>query len=231
MYAQKHSGRATAGRQSSDVLLRALAERHPDLGDHLDGVAELAADVAERLGHRRRGARAAPPRRRAARHRQGRDPRRDHQQARPRSTTTSGRSCAATRSSASASSPPPLRSARAARLVRSSHEAFDGSGYPDGLAGVEIPLGARIIAVCDAFDAMISNRPYSPPKTHRRGARRAPSLRRHPVRPRHRRRLRAGHRRARRSAPSRATPPDRGALRMLAPVSARGTGGGGRRRP
>ena len=53
----------------------------------------------------------------------------------------------------------------AARLVRSSHEAFDGSGYPDGLAGDEIPLGARIIAVCDAFDAMISDRPYSPPKT------------------------------------------------------------------
>ena len=50
---------------------------------------------------------------------------------------------------------------RAARLVRSSHESFDGSGYPDRLAGVEIPLGARIIAVCDAFDAMISDRPYS----------------------------------------------------------------------
>ena len=74
MYAQKHSGRATAGRQSTDVLMRALAERHPDLGDHLDGVAELAEAVAERLGHRRRGARATPPRRRAARHRQGRDP-------------------------------------------------------------------------------------------------------------------------------------------------------------
>ena len=49
----------------------------------------------------------------------------------------------------------------AARLVRSSHEAWDGTGYPDELAGVEIPLGARIIAVCDAFDAMISTRPYS----------------------------------------------------------------------
>jgi HD-GYP domain-containing protein (c-di-GMP phosphodiesterase class II) len=53
----------------------------------------------------------------------------------------------------------------AARLVRSSHEAFDGSGYPDALAGIEIPVGARIIAVCDAFDAMISNRPYSPSKS------------------------------------------------------------------
>jgi HD-GYP domain-containing protein (c-di-GMP phosphodiesterase class II) len=51
----------------------------------------------------------------------------------------------------------------AARLVRSSHEAWDGSGYPDELAGIEIPLGARIIAVCDSFDAMLSTRPYSPP--------------------------------------------------------------------
>jgi HD-GYP domain-containing protein (c-di-GMP phosphodiesterase class II) len=54
---------------------------------------------------------------------------------------------------------------RAARFVRSSHEAFDGSGYPDGLAGDEIPLGARIIAICDAFDAMLSDRPNSPAKT------------------------------------------------------------------
>ena len=49
--------------------------------------------------------------------------------------------------------------------MRSSHEAFDGTGYPDRLAGVEIPLGARIIAICDAFDAMISDRPYSTPKS------------------------------------------------------------------
>ena len=41
-----------------------------------------------------------------------------------------------------------------ARLVRSSHERWDGEGYPDGLAGEDIPLGARIIFVCDAFDAM-----------------------------------------------------------------------------
>jgi HD-GYP domain-containing protein (c-di-GMP phosphodiesterase class II) len=47
-----------------------------------------------------------------------------------------------------------------ARLVRSSHERWDGAGYPDGLAGEEIPLGARIVCVCDAFDAMCSDRPY-----------------------------------------------------------------------
>jgi HD-GYP domain-containing protein (c-di-GMP phosphodiesterase class II) len=47
-----------------------------------------------------------------------------------------------------------------APLVRFSHEWWDGSGYPDGLAGEGIPLGARIISVCDAFDAMVSDRPY-----------------------------------------------------------------------
>ena len=50
------------------------------------------------------------------------------------------------------------RSRDVAALVRASHERFDGSGYPDGLAGEDIPLGARIIAVCDAFDAMTRDR-------------------------------------------------------------------------
>jgi response regulator RpfG family c-di-GMP phosphodiesterase len=45
-------------------------------------------------------------------------------------------------------------------VVRSHHERWDGSGYPDGLAGTEIPLGARVFAVADTLDAMTSNRPY-----------------------------------------------------------------------
>jgi HD-GYP domain-containing protein (c-di-GMP phosphodiesterase class II) len=49
-----------------------------------------------------------------------------------------------------------------ARIVRSTHERWDGGGYPDGLAGDEIPLGARIVAVCDAYEAMVSDRPYRP---------------------------------------------------------------------
>jgi putative nucleotidyltransferase with HDIG domain len=44
-------------------------------------------------------------------------------------------------------------------LIHSHHERFDGSGYPEGLAGEEIPLGARILAVSDSFDAMTSDRP------------------------------------------------------------------------
>lgn len=47
-----------------------------------------------------------------------------------------------------------------AELVRAHHERWDGGGYPDGLAGEKIPLGARIIAVADGFDAMTSDRPY-----------------------------------------------------------------------
>jgi HD-GYP domain-containing protein (c-di-GMP phosphodiesterase class II) len=54
-----------------------------------------------------------------------------------------------------------------AALVRSSHERWDGLGYPDGLAGEAIPLGARIITICDAFDAMTHERPY---RTARSGA-------------------------------------------------------------
>ena len=50
--------------------------------------------------------------------------------------------------------------------MRSSHERWDGTGYPDGLAGEEIPLGSRIVAVCDAFDAMTTDRPYRAPHRH-----------------------------------------------------------------
>ena len=50
--------------------------------------------------------------------------------------------------------------AGAAKIVRSTHERYDGNGYPDGLAGRDIPLASRVIAVCDAYDAMTSNRPY-----------------------------------------------------------------------
>jgi ribonuclease P protein subunit RPR2 len=46
------------------------------------------------------------------------------------------------------------------RIVRNHHERWDGSGYPDGIAGEEIPLGARVFAVADTLDAMTSDRPY-----------------------------------------------------------------------
>jgi putative nucleotidyltransferase with HDIG domain len=51
------------------------------------------------------------------------------------------------------------------RIVRSHHERMDGSGFPDGLQGEQIPLEARIVAVVDAFDAMTTNRAYRQPRT------------------------------------------------------------------
>lgn len=59
-----------------------------------------------------------------------------------------------------------------AAIVRHHHERWDGAGYPDGLAGEEIPLGARVIAVVDAFDAMTSNRPYRKALSRREALRR-----------------------------------------------------------
>jgi HD-GYP domain-containing protein (c-di-GMP phosphodiesterase class II) len=53
-----------------------------------------------------------------------------------------------------------------ARMVRHGHERFDGTGYPDGLRGEEIPLGSRIVLACDAYDAMTSPRPYRDALTH-----------------------------------------------------------------
>jgi putative nucleotidyltransferase with HDIG domain len=52
-------------------------------------------------------------------------------------------------------------------IIRHHHERFDGNGYPDGLAGEEIPLGARVIAVADTFDALTSRRPYRPARGRR----------------------------------------------------------------
>ena len=55
-----------------------------------------------------------------------------------------------------------------AAIVLHHHERFDGGGYPDGLAGEEIPLGARVIAVADTFDALTSPRPYRLARRRRR---------------------------------------------------------------
>jgi putative nucleotidyltransferase with HDIG domain len=53
-----------------------------------------------------------------------------------------------------------------AHIVRHHHERFDGSGYPDGLRGRQIPLASRIITVCDAYGAMVSDRPYRQALSH-----------------------------------------------------------------
>ncbi len=51
------------------------------------------------------------------------------------------------------------------RIVRASHERYDGEGYPDGLAGEEIPLEARIVTACDSYSAMTTDRPYRPARS------------------------------------------------------------------
>jgi diguanylate cyclase (GGDEF)-like protein len=159
MYAQKHGGRPSAGSQSRDVLLRALAERNPELGEHLSTVAELAVAVARRLALDE--AAVEEVRHAADLHDVGKVAIPDAILDKPgpldddewvfmhRHTLIGERIVAAA---------PALKSV--ALLVRASHERHDGRGYPDGLAGEDIPLGARIVAVCDSFDAMVADRPY-----------------------------------------------------------------------
>jgi two-component system, cell cycle response regulator len=160
MYAQKRSGRVSATRQSTDVLLKVLSEQSTELGHHIDGVARLAQLTAERLGledqetHWVRlaaelhdvGKTAIPA---AILNKVG--PLSDEEWRFMRRHTIIGERIIL--------AAPAL--APAARLVRSSHERIDGTGYPDQLPGSEIPRGSRIVAVCDAFDAMVSDRPYS----------------------------------------------------------------------
>ena len=96
----------------------------------------------------------------AARHRQDRHARRDPPQAgsagRPR---VGGDARAPGRRRAHCSRASPASSA-SRHAVRHEHEHWDGSGYPDGLAGEAIPLASRIVLVCDAYHAMTSDRPY-----------------------------------------------------------------------
>ncbi len=164
MYAQKHAGRMSAGRQSKDVLLRALTERSPVLGGHLSGVAELAERTARRLGlpaeevERIRHAgelhdagKVAIPDGILAKS----SPLTDEEWSFLRSHPLIGERIV--RSAPSLS--------RVAELVRSTHERWDGGGYPDRLVADAIPLGSRIVAVADAFDAMTSARPYAASRT------------------------------------------------------------------
>jgi two-component system cell cycle response regulator len=159
MYASKSLGRTSAGRQSADVLLSLIAEHETSLGGPGEGIAEACVAVGTALAMDS----GDLPRLRAAGslHDIGKLAVPDAILSKPGPLTEEEWEFVRRH---------PMIAERILRvapalapvgpLVRSSHEWFDGSGYPDGLAGEAIPLPSRIVAVCDAFDAMTTGRPY-----------------------------------------------------------------------
>jgi len=159
MYAQKDNHRVSVKRQARDLLLAVVDQHAPELRPHSDWVADLARSVADHLAIDPEaiddivlaadlhdiGKVVIPS---SILHKPG--PLDKGEWEVMRRHTVTGESILL--------SAPPLRGV--AKIVRSTHERVDGGGYPDGLEGAQIPLGARIIAVCDAFDAMTSDRAY-----------------------------------------------------------------------
>ncbi len=164
MYAHKGSGRSSAGRQTRDLALRFLETAEPALHVHSSHVADLSEGVARRLGlvatelsDAVRAAelhdigKVAMPY--SLLHRAG--PLDDHEWDLMRYHTIIGASIL--------SAAPAL--AHVAAIVGSSHERYDGSGYPRGLAGAQIPVASQIVFVCDSFVAMISDSPFGEAKS------------------------------------------------------------------
>lgn len=149
-------------RSCASVLVAAMSERCPELGAHVCEVSMLAMTAAQRLGLSR--CEVEQVRLAAELHDVGKFGIPDRILAKPSAldceewrimhqhTEMGGRILDVV---------PSLKPV--AELVRASHERHDGTGYPIRLAGAEIPLGARIISVCDAYDAMTSKRVYRDP--------------------------------------------------------------------
>ena len=161
MYARKTGRRASAARdQVADVLMRTMEAKQPQLDSHSSGVAQLAVGVARRLGMS--GEQLDEVGRAAELHDVGKVGIPDRILNKPgpldraewdfmhQHTILGERILSAA---------PALRPIAA--IVRASHERWDGTGYPDRLAGKDIPAAARIVAVCDAYQAMTSDRTYS----------------------------------------------------------------------
>ena len=160
MYARKSTSRdAAAQSQITRTLVTVIDERSARLRSHLDAVARLCEAVGSELGVS--DAELTSLRQAASLHDIGKiavpdaildkpgPPSPDEWELIRRHTLIGERIVAAA---------PAL--AHVAKLIRSSHERHDGCGYPDQIAGDDIPLGSRIIAVCDAYDAITSDRPY-----------------------------------------------------------------------
>jgi diguanylate cyclase (GGDEF)-like protein len=160
MYAAKASSHPSAEQAMSDALTRMLNEHSPGLGGHVRDVANVAVGCAERLGLPAEEVQLV--KRTAELHDLGKvaipsailakaGPLDDDERKFVSHHSVIGERIL--------SGVPSLE--RIAPAVRSSHERWDGGGYPDGLAGTEIPLGARITFVADAFCAMTEKRPYA----------------------------------------------------------------------
>ncbi len=164
MYAYKDSSRASAGKQTRDLALQILAAHAPELHMRSSHVATLTEGVGRRLRlsdqelsdavHAAElhdiGKVAIPF---AVLHKPG--PLDEDEWELIRRHPAIGANVL--------SAAPAL--ARVAEIVRSTHERHDGTGYPRGLSGEQIPLASRIVFVCDSFDAMISERPYGPARS------------------------------------------------------------------
>jgi diguanylate cyclase (GGDEF)-like protein len=158
LYVQKHATKLGRG-EPHEVLLEALFERDPELRPHVQSVADLSAAVGRRLGLNAEdledlviaaqlhdvGKIAIPD---AVLHKPG--PLDEGEWTLIRQHTVVGQRILG--------AAPALH--RVGTIVRATHERWDGEGYADGLAGDAIPLAARIIAICDTFGAMTSNRLY-----------------------------------------------------------------------
>jgi diguanylate cyclase (GGDEF)-like protein len=159
MYASKTRGSRDAVACTRQLLMQVLAERAPDLQDHVAGVGQLVRTLGHSFGLD--AATLDQLVLAAELHDVGKlgipdtilgkpGPLDDEEWTLMRSHPEIGERIL--------SADPAMQTV--SRLVRSSHERWDGAGYPDRLAGPEIPLGARIIAACDALEAMTSNRCY-----------------------------------------------------------------------
>jgi two-component system, cell cycle response regulator len=159
MYARKDGRTSPVRLQTRDVLMRALHARRPDLRGDAHATAGMAVAVGRRLGMD--GEELDEVARAAELHDVGKVAVPDAILAKPEGLTDEEwafmrrHPVLGERILNGAAAMRPV-----ARIVRSTHERWDGSGYPDALAGERIPLGARIVAVCAAFAAMTSERPY-----------------------------------------------------------------------
>ncbi|MGO9753054.1 MAG: HD-GYP domain-containing protein [Solirubrobacteraceae bacterium] len=161
MYAQKAGGRMSVGKQMRDMMLSALSERDEDLGEHNEDVARFSRATARKLGMTSEQIDEVV--RAAELHDVGKVAVPDSILFKPGPLTDDEwltmRLHPVVGERILSSAPAPAL-APVGVLVRAHHERWDGGGYPHGLAGERIPVGARIVSVCDAYDAMVTDRPY-----------------------------------------------------------------------